>query len=214
MIYGCSRKDPDEGRRLLSEILLSIVQCPDENCRTTKRHFVESTQFHQLKTEDDYEALARKIAENTQTMYALTEDHYNFEVGRLIYLSIPPGSYTKTSHLVDKHLRPKVGRPWFRVVLEKPFGHDSDSAKLLATKLSKSFDEEEVYRIDHYLGKSIVKLILPFRYYLLSLDTSIELNCNKFEFIEIFLIFLDLPVPYPIKIIINIIIISKYFPGT
>ena len=163
MIYGCSRKDPDEGRRLLSEILLSVVQCSDEDCRTMKRQFIESAQFHQLKTEEHYKSLASKIAENTQTMFALSEGHYNYEEGRLVYLSIPPGSYTKTANLVDKHLRPKIGRPWFRVVLEKPFGHDSNSARLLATKLAKSFDEDEVYRIDHYLGKSIVKLILPFR---------------------------------------------------
>ena len=163
MIYGCSRKDPDEGRRILSDILLNVVQCADDPCRSMKKHFVESTQFHQLKTEEHYKSLGDKIAENTQTMYALNEGHYNYEEGRLVYLSIPPGSYTKTANLVNKQLRPKVGRPWFRVVLEKPFGHDSDSAKLLASKLSKSFEEEEMYRIDHYLGKSIVKLILPFR---------------------------------------------------
>ncbi len=163
MIYGCSRKDPDPGRQLLSEILLNVVSCPDEKCRALKKQFIESTQFHQLKTEKHYEDLASKIAENTQTMYALTETHYNYEEGRLIYLSIPPGSYAKTAHLVNKHLRPKVGRPWFRVVLEKPFGHDSESAALLATKLANNFDEEEMYRIDHYLGKSIVKLIFPFR---------------------------------------------------
>ena len=163
MIYGCARRDPDEGRQIMSEILLNIVQCPDEECRSMKRHFIESTQFHQLKTEKHYESLASKIAENTQTMYSLTEDHYNYEEGRLIYLSIPPGSYTRTAHLVDKHLRPRIGRPWFRVVLEKPFGHDSGSARLLVTKMAENFDEDELYRIDHYLGKAIVKLILPFR---------------------------------------------------
>ena len=163
MIYGCSRKDPDEGRQLLSDILLNVVRCSDEDCRTMKKYFIESIQFHQLKTEEHYELLATKIADNTQTMYALVENHYTFEVGRLVYLSIPPGSYAKISQLVNKHLRPKIGRPWFRVVLEKPFGHDSDSARLLASKLAKCFSEEELYRIDHYLGKSIVKLILPFR---------------------------------------------------
>ncbi len=114
-----------------------------------------------------------QMSENTRTMYAIPDDHYTFEEGRLVYLSIPPAAYAKTASYVNKHLRPRVGRPWFRVVLEKPFGQDSESARGLAEKLSKSFKEEEIYRIDHYLGKAIVKLILPFRY------VSITLKCDS-----------------------------------
>lgn len=86
------------------------------------------------------------------------------EAGRLVYLSIPPSSYPETSKLVNQYLRPKIGRPWFRVVLEKPFGRDLVSAKKLAAALESHFDEDEIYRIDHYLGKAVVQEILPFRY--------------------------------------------------
>ena len=46
------------------------------------------------------------------------------------------------------------GNAWLRVVLEKPFGHDSGSAKELSSALKEHLKEEELYRIDHYLGKT------------------------------------------------------------
>lgn len=103
------------------------------------------------------------LDENTQSIYGLTGSPVTYEEGRLVYLSIPPSSYAKTSKYVNKYLRPKVGRPWFRVVLEKPFGRDLESAKKLAKELEGYYDENEIYRIDHYLGKAVVKQILPFR---------------------------------------------------
>lgn len=107
------------------------------------------------------------LDENTQSVYGLTGSPNTYEEGRLIYLSIPPSSYAKTSKYVHQYLRPKVGRPWFRVVLEKPFGRDLASAEKLAKKLEGYFDENEIYRIDHYLGKAVVKQILPFRWLIL-----------------------------------------------
>ncbi len=190
MIYGCARKSPEDGRKILSETLLHVIQCVDDNCRSYKKSFIESIQFHQLKTEKHYEELANKMKENTRTRYAIPDDHYTYEEGRLIYLSIPPSAYTKTASYVNRHLRPRVGRPWFRVVLEKPFGRDSESARTLAEKMSKSFKEEEIYRIDHYLGKAIVKLILPFRYvkrktFLSSLHMKINIK-GQFTLHEIY----------------------------
>jgi glucose-6-phosphate 1-dehydrogenase len=53
---------------------------------------------------------------------------------------------------------------WARIIVEKPFGHDLDSAHQLNETLLKAFDEREVYRIDHYLGKETVQNILVFRF--------------------------------------------------
>ena len=58
---------------------------------------------------------------------------------------------------------PTSGHPFFRLVLEKPFGNDLKSAQELADSLAKDFTDHEIYRIDHYLGKTVVKYILPFR---------------------------------------------------
>jgi glucose-6-phosphate 1-dehydrogenase len=56
------------------------------------------------------------------------------------------------------------GKGWRRLVVEKPFGHDLVSARELSDRLHESFDESEVYRIDHYLGKETVQNILAFRF--------------------------------------------------
>ncbi|MGI3900878.1 MAG: glucose-6-phosphate dehydrogenase [Janthinobacterium lividum] len=55
-------------------------------------------------------------------------------------------------------------RPWRRVVIEKPFGHDLASAKALNARVLKVLDEEQVYRIDHFLGKETVQNIMAFRF--------------------------------------------------
>src|ERR1035438_10053425 len=51
-----------------------------------------------------------------------------------------------------------------RIVVEKPFGHDLESAKKLNHALTESFDESQIFRIDHYLGKETVQNILAFRF--------------------------------------------------
>ncbi|HEV2689736.1 MAG TPA: glucose-6-phosphate dehydrogenase, partial [Bryobacteraceae bacterium] len=53
---------------------------------------------------------------------------------------------------------------WARVIVEKPFGHDLDSARQLNSLLAEAFDEQDVYRIDHFLGKETVQNILVFRF--------------------------------------------------
>ena len=53
---------------------------------------------------------------------------------------------------------------WSRVIVEKPFGKDSDSSAELSKHLASLFKEEEIYRIDHYLGKEMVQNLLVLRY--------------------------------------------------
>ena len=170
-IYATSRADPDEARRKISRKLLSLVNCDDDtvseldpDCMEHKKKFIEAVQFHQLKTEGDFKQLGEKLYENTQSIYGIEPGSAKtYESGRLVYMSIPPSTYSVTAKYVDKYLRPKIGRPWFRVVLEKPFGHDLKSAKSLAADLKQYLREAEIYRIDHYIAKTAVKQILPFR---------------------------------------------------
>src|SRR3546814_20025253 len=54
--------------------------------------------------------------------------------------------------------------PWRRVVIEKPFGHDLTSAKELNALVNRVFPEEQVFRIDHYLGKETVQNLLALRF--------------------------------------------------
>lgn len=164
-IYACAQSPPDKGRKAITDILLFTIKCTegDFDCKAVKTKFVEATQYNQLKSEDDYIGLGDKINENTMSLYGTLASRFSYEAGRLIYLAIPPSSYAKTTRLLDYHLRPRVGHPWVRIVLEKPFGSDLNTASELNDKLSRYFKPQEIYLIDHYLGKTVAKSILPFR---------------------------------------------------
>jgi glucose-6-phosphate 1-dehydrogenase len=81
----------------------------------------------------------------------------------LFYLSTQPSQYAETAAGLGRAGLSK-GAGWRRLVVEKPFGHDLESAKKLSQDLHEHFDEHEVYRIDHYLGKETVQNILAFRF--------------------------------------------------
>jgi glucose-6-phosphate 1-dehydrogenase len=81
----------------------------------------------------------------------------------LFYLSTQPSHYAPAAMgLGSAGLQ--EGGGWRRLIVEKPFGHDRDSASELNRQLRRVFEEEQIYRIDHYLGKETVQNILAFRF--------------------------------------------------
>lgn len=84
----------------------------------------------------------------------------------LFYLATPPSLYSPiVKHLGSSRLNtPRTPISWVRIVIEKPFGSDLSSARALNTEVLSVFDESQVYRIDHYLGKETVQNILVFRF--------------------------------------------------
>jgi glucose-6-phosphate 1-dehydrogenase len=85
---------------------------------------------------------------------------------RLFYLSTPPPVFTKIVEQLDAaglgpHDNPQG---WTRIIVEKPFGTDLDSARALQAEITKVFDERQIYRIDHYLGKEPVQDIMALRF--------------------------------------------------
>jgi glucose-6-phosphate 1-dehydrogenase len=85
---------------------------------------------------------------------------------RLFYLSVAPEFFP----VIINHLHaagliyPKKGKAWSRVIIEKPFGRDLESARALNAVVTGALDESQIYRIDHYLGKETVQNILSFRF--------------------------------------------------
>ena len=93
----------------------------------------------------------------------------NRETGgnRLFYLATPPNAFAPIAEQLGRVGLLKQdgeGHPWRRLVVEKPFGTDLASAKMLNDKLLKIMDEHQIYRIDHYLGKETVQNILVLRF--------------------------------------------------
>jgi glucose-6-phosphate 1-dehydrogenase len=84
---------------------------------------------------------------------------------RLFYLATPPGAFPTISRELGRAgLLKQDGGAWQRLVVEKPFGTDLASAKALNAELLKIVDEQQIYRIDHYLGKETVQNILVLRF--------------------------------------------------
>lgn len=82
----------------------------------------------------------------------------------VFYLSTPPGMYSPIVENIGKSALESCPDGWRRIVVEKPFGRDLESARSLDKELHAVFDEHQIYRMDHYLGKETVQNILAFRF--------------------------------------------------
>ena len=83
----------------------------------------------------------------------------------MFYLAIPPRFFSLVSQQIGKAgLAEEKDGNWRRVIIEKPFGHDLDSAKSLNKEILTELNEDQIYRIDHYLGKETVQNLLAFRF--------------------------------------------------
>lgn len=97
---------------------------------------------------------------------------FDQEVGacitRLFYLATPPDNYENIlNFLKSTKLSEGCGQgssKWTRVIIEKPFGKDLDTARLLDKKLAETFDEKQIFRVDHYLGKETMQNMIAFRF--------------------------------------------------
>lgn len=167
LLYSSGRAAPEVGEKKTSLALQDGVFCAlgDEVCAGRKSAFVQRVHYHQLKTQLHFADLCAEISSSTQ----------GNEEGRIFYLSVPPFTYPEIVKFIDLHCRPpKVPTSaeetdpappaWLRVVVEKPFGNDLRSAKEMSQELLKHLKDEELYRIDHYLGKTTVRNVLPFRH--------------------------------------------------
>ncbi|HSK16971.1 MAG TPA: glucose-6-phosphate dehydrogenase [Gaiellaceae bacterium] len=80
---------------------------------------------------------------------------------RVYYLAVPPSAF---EDIVTAIGRQRTATGWTRLVVEKPFGHDLESAKALNELIRRYYDESEIFRIDHYLGKETVQNMLVLRF--------------------------------------------------
>ena len=108
---------------------------------------------------DDYAELKTKLD--------AIEDEAKLCMHRLYYLAIPASLFSDVIERIGNHdlnTGCQHNSTESRLLIEKPFGYDLDSAEMLITSLSQYFDEQKTYRIDHYLAKETVQNILTFRF--------------------------------------------------
>ncbi len=106
-------------------------------------------------TEADYQALASRIEQ--------IEREHGLPGNRVFYMALPSNAFVPTVQSLGK-VGLNSGPGWTRIVAEKPFGHDHESAIELNRRIHEHFDESQTYRIDHYLGKETVQNLLTFRF--------------------------------------------------
>lgn len=121
-----------------------------------KQIFYHISEFHE---DEGYQSLQKFLSELDAKM--------GTKGNRIFYLATQPSFFTMICEKLHKNgLINHVDstQKWSRVIIEKPFGHDLNSAKQLQTELLKFLDEKQIYRIDHYLGKETVQNLLVFRF--------------------------------------------------
>jgi glucose-6-phosphate 1-dehydrogenase len=128
--------------------------------------FVDRIQYHAMNFDDPsgYDALKTKLAE--------LDNKYHTCGNRLFYLATAPEYFSDIVNYLGEHgmakpaeeTTPDGCKTWVRTIIEKPFGHDLDSARALNDEVNKVFNEDQIFRIDHYLGKETVQNILVFRF--------------------------------------------------
>ncbi len=83
---------------------------------------------------------------------------------RLYYLATPPRFFAQIAHRLSQVDMLRESNGWRRLVVEKPFGSDLETARALNSELHKVLDERQIFRIDHYLGKETLQNVLVFRF--------------------------------------------------
>jgi glucose-6-phosphate 1-dehydrogenase len=99
-----------------------------------------------------------------KTLLGDLEQRRGGATNRLFYCATPPSLYDDIVENLGNSGLAQSRDAWTRIVVEKPFGHDVESARALNRQLQKYFGEEQIYRIDHYLGKETVQNLLVLRF--------------------------------------------------
>jgi glucose-6-phosphate 1-dehydrogenase len=104
----------------------------------------------------------------------IEKDYQGNEHHRLFYLALPPSVFTPVAANLKAHCYSKSGIN--RIIVEKPFGKDTESCRTLLSSLKEHWTEDETFRIDHYLGKEMVKNLLVLRFANVALQTAWDKN--------------------------------------
>lgn len=154
VVLGVARQGmDDEGYRAwVTEALIGDAVDPDQ----VRRWCASNVHFQTVGEGEDVDIGLRARVEKIEADHGLTGN-------RVFYLAIPPQSFAPVIEGLGKSaLSSSAG--WIRVVVEKPFGTDLETARGLNQLLLSYFDESQIYRIDHYLGKATVQNLLTFRF--------------------------------------------------
>ena len=156
-IVGASRGNGSGIKDILNNARGFIPSVDEKVWNTLERSsFFMPVEFSNL---DDFKKLNQYVHE--------LEQQQGMSGNRLAYMAIAPNFFMPVTKLIGESgllTRSADNKPWNRIAYEKPFGLDLDSAHEINAEIRTWFDEEQVYRIDHYLTKELVGNILMIRF--------------------------------------------------
>ncbi|CAH9090585.1 unnamed protein product [Cuscuta europaea] len=111
-------------------------------------------------SKEGFQSLDKAISE-----HEVSKNSTEGSARRLFYLALPPSVYPSVCRMIKLYCTNKSDLGgWTRVIVEKPFGRDLASAEELSAQIGELFEEPQIYRIDHYLGKELVQNLLVLRF--------------------------------------------------
>src|ERR1035437_1321465 len=155
---GSLEKTEEQNRLDVAKSMLEFARDPAEENPDQLQKFLEHIYYKKVnnQTEEDFGELKAYL----DTLSSTLEIPKNI----IYYFSIPPFLYeVVAAHLLKYNLNTESDG-WKRIIIEKPFGYSFDSAVELDKKLRCGFNEDQIYRIDHYLGKETVQNIMVTRF--------------------------------------------------
>ncbi|KAH7622019.1 hypothetical protein Ndes2526B_g02844 [Nannochloris sp. 'desiccata'] len=154
--YARSKMTNEEFRDMIAHNLTCRVSDgAAKNCNDKMETFLQRCVYvsGQYDNEDDYARLASVMAENEAPLPS---------ADRLFYLSIPPNIFNSVAKGASRAASSHTG--WTRMIVEKPFGRDLESFRALSRQLYEHLNEDQIYRIDHYLGKELIENLTVLRF--------------------------------------------------
>ncbi|XP_042057273.1 glucose-6-phosphate 1-dehydrogenase, chloroplastic-like isoform X1 [Salvia splendens] len=151
--YARSKMTDAELRDMVSRTLTCRID-KRENCGEKMDQFLKRCFYHSgnYDSEENFTQLDGKLKEHEAGRIS----------NRLFYLSIPPNIFVDAVKCASRSASSANG--WTRVIFEKPFGRDSDSSAALTRSLKQYLEEDQIFRIDHYLGKELVENLSVLRF--------------------------------------------------
>ncbi|XP_057509726.1 glucose-6-phosphate 1-dehydrogenase, chloroplastic-like isoform X1 [Actinidia eriantha] len=151
--YARSKMTDAELRNMVSRTLTCRID-KRENCTEKMELFLKRCFYHsgQYDSLDNFAELDKKLKEHEDGRVS----------NRIFYLSIPPNIFIDVVKCASLSASSAYG--WTRVIVEKPFGRDSESSAALTKDLKQYLEEDQIFRIDHYLGKELVENLSVLRF--------------------------------------------------
>lgn len=171
-IYNLNELGLIEGKQRI----LAVARQTDRSDESTRQWARESIQEHLDVDPHDSETWCarclyyyglggrdRSHYEGLKERIERIEHEHDLPQNRVFYLALPPNAFEPTINILDE-LGLNQSEGWTRIIVEKPFGRDLESARRLNNVLTDKFQERQIYRIDHYLGKETVQNLMVLRF--------------------------------------------------